>query len=607
MGPTGGTGRRGKRRRIGLPLALVGGAAFVAAIVVAIVVLGGGDSGEPQKTSAAAGGVTAGGGAASVAEWRSLPDAPTARQQVAATVSQGTLWIFGGLTEGAATAKVEGYDPAISTWAAGPDLPQPLHHAMAVVYHGEMVVIGGWVPTGDALDGIVSNRVYALRGDKWVQLAPLNHARAGGAAAVVGNKIVVAGGQADHQLVAPTEVFDGTSWSDVAAIPTPRDHLAAVSDGHYYYAVGGRALSADQNIGAVERYDPAEDRWDQLPSMPTPRGGLGAAIVGTRLVTVGGESPTSVFNTVEALDLGTDTWSTLPPMKTPRHGLAVLATGHNLFAIDGAVVPGHAHSVPTTEAIDLSASPVVAEWRSLPDAPTARQQVAATVSQGTLWIFGGLTEGAATAKVEGYDPAISTWAAGPDLPQPLHHAMAVVYHGEMVVIGGWVPTGDAVDGMVSNRVLRSAVTSGCELRALNHVRGRAARRRSSATRSSWREDRPTISWSRPPRCSTARAGPTSPRSRHRVITSRPSPTGTYYYAVGGRGCRRTRTSARWSATTRRRTAGTNFPACPLPEVVSVPRSWARDSSPSAVRAPRRCSTPWRRWTSAPTPGPPFLR
>jgi hypothetical protein len=32
----------------------------------------------------------------------------------------------------------------------------------------------------------------------------------------------------------------------------------------------------------------------------------------------------------------------------------VLTTGHTLFAIDGGVVPGHAHSVPTTEAIDLS-------------------------------------------------------------------------------------------------------------------------------------------------------------------------------------------------------------------------------------------------------------
>jgi non-specific serine/threonine protein kinase len=286
--------------------------------------------------------------------WRVLPSAPTARQQVAATVSQGTLWLLGGLTNGGATAKVEGYDPAISTWEAGPDLPLTLHHAMAVVYRGEMVVMGGWVPSGGTLDALTSDRVFALRTGNWVELPRLNHARAAGAAAMVGDKIVVAGGQANHQLVPATEVFDGTRWTDVASIPTPRDHLAGVSDGRYYYAVGGRALSADKNLGAVERYDPATNQWKQLPGLPTPRGGLGAAIVGTRLVTIGGESPTAVFNTMEVFDLTTNTWSTLPPMKTPRHGMAVLTVSNTLFAIDGAGAPGHTDSVATAEAVDMS-------------------------------------------------------------------------------------------------------------------------------------------------------------------------------------------------------------------------------------------------------------
>ena len=54
-----------------------------------------------------------------------------------------------------------------------------------------------------------------------------------------------------------TEVFDGESWTDVADMPTPREHLGAASDGRYLYAVGGRELSADKNLGTLERYDPA--------------------------------------------------------------------------------------------------------------------------------------------------------------------------------------------------------------------------------------------------------------------------------------------------------------------------------------------------------------
>jgi non-specific serine/threonine protein kinase len=272
---------------------------------------------------------------------------------VGATVSQGVLWIFGGLTNGAATNRVEGYDPTISTWESGPSLPLRLHHGMAVVYRGDMVVMGGWVPSGSTLDAVVSNRVFVLRNGAWVELPPMHHARAAGAAAVVGDKIVVTGGQANHQLVAETEVFDGTKWTDVAAMPTLRDHLAGVAGGRYFYAVGGRALSADKNLGAVERYDPATNAWTRLPALPTPRGGLGAAVVGGRLVTLGGESPTSVFNTVEVLDLTTNTWTTLPPMKTPRHGMAVLAVGNTIYAIDGAGAPGHTDSVNTNEAIDV--------------------------------------------------------------------------------------------------------------------------------------------------------------------------------------------------------------------------------------------------------------
>ena len=74
---------------------------------------------------------------------------------------------------------------------------------------------------------------------------------------MVGDRIVVVGGQADGRLVKTTEVFDGKRWSDGADIPTPREHLAAASDGQFVYVVGGRALSPDKNTAALERYDPA--------------------------------------------------------------------------------------------------------------------------------------------------------------------------------------------------------------------------------------------------------------------------------------------------------------------------------------------------------------
>ena len=102
-----------------------------------------------------------------------------------------------------------------------------------------------------------------------VRLPSLNRPRAAGAAAVVGDRIVVVGGQADGRLVDSTELFHGKQWRTGADIPTPREHLAAASDANFVYAVGGRALSPDKNSAALERYDPSTDKWQRLPDMPT--------------------------------------------------------------------------------------------------------------------------------------------------------------------------------------------------------------------------------------------------------------------------------------------------------------------------------------------------
>lgn len=287
-------------------------------------------------------------------QWRALRNAPLARQQVATAVVDGTIWVFGGLEENNATPTTAGYDPAIDTWKAGPDLPIPLHHAMAVNYRGELVVMGGWQPQGADLQAITSDRVFALRSGGWVELPKLNRPRAAGAAAVVANKIVVVGGQANGELVAAISVFDGERWRDGARIPTPREHLAAASDGAGLYAVGGRLLSADKNLAALERYDPATNRWQQLPAMPTARGGLGAAVIDGRLIAVGGEHPTGVFGTVQAYDIASSTWSELAPLGKPRHGLAVAAVGNALYAFHGAERPTHATSSTASEVLVFS-------------------------------------------------------------------------------------------------------------------------------------------------------------------------------------------------------------------------------------------------------------
>jgi serine/threonine-protein kinase PknK len=283
-------------------------------------------------------------------QWRSLPDAPTARLQMAWAVLDGRIWIMGGLQAGAALQTVESYDPKTGAWQTEPSLPVPLQHATAATYRGEVVVVGG------ASDNIAqaSNKVFALRGGSWVELPSLGHARAAAAAAVVGDKLVVVGGQNAKQLVPQTEVFDGVSWKSAADLPTPREHLAAVSDGVYVYAIGGRFLSADKNSAAFERFDPVSATWTKLVDMPTPRGSYGATFIDGRIVAVGGEEPTQVLGAAEMYDIADGKWTKLAPLPTPRHAEVVAAVGSTVYCIGGANRPTHQGAVATIEALDFS-------------------------------------------------------------------------------------------------------------------------------------------------------------------------------------------------------------------------------------------------------------
>ena len=106
---------------------------------------------------------------------------------------------------------------------------------------------------------------------------------------MVGDRLVVTGGVgANGRLLTTTEIFDGTSWTLGAEMPTPRQLLSAASDGKLVYAVGGTDGTAD--LTTVEAYDPAADTWTTLPALPEARSDLGVAFADGRLVAVGGVS-----------------------------------------------------------------------------------------------------------------------------------------------------------------------------------------------------------------------------------------------------------------------------------------------------------------------------
>jgi hypothetical protein len=290
--------------------------------------------------------------------WQLGTASPFPVEMVPAAVVGGRIWVVGGLTgPEQSTKKTEFYDPTLHTWGPGPPLPIALSHAMMVGYQQTVWVIGGFVQRGSNPTAGDSARVLILNKnqDGWINGPSLHHARAAGAAAVVGNKIVVVGGRTGDpgKLVTPTEIYNGTSWHDSTPIPVPGDHVAAASDGTFLYAVGGAKLTSAINTAAVQRFNPATGQWTQLTHLQAAANAVGAAVVGGQLITFGGSNLGTVFNTVRAYNLTAKTWSSLPPMPQARQGMGVAVIGNEIYAIDGAAQPGHHAPTRTVQVLRL--------------------------------------------------------------------------------------------------------------------------------------------------------------------------------------------------------------------------------------------------------------
>ncbi len=200
-----------------------------------------------------------------------------------------------------------------------------MHHAALVSDGDRLLLIGGYL-------GSEFNRptdlVLVLADDEgaWTEGPPLPAARAAGAAAWDGERVVYAGGVGDG-VHADVYGLTGEAWDRIGAMATPREHFAAASDLEgRTWLLGGRASGLDSNMATVELV--AGSDITMLDSLPTPRGGVAAFFdpaLGACLT--GGEAPDRAYTTVECI--GADgAITTLPELLEPHHG-------HGAAVVDG--------------------------------------------------------------------------------------------------------------------------------------------------------------------------------------------------------------------------------------------------------------------------------
>jgi len=343
-----------RRVPLGLLIALLVGACVAPGEGAPSTITTTGRIGSPSPTTSAATASSAATTSSAALAWRRIPDIPTPRSEVAATVFRNEVYVIGGFGGGRVVEIFDG-----QRWRRGPDLLLAVDHPMAASVEETPASAAGagvYVFGGNAGGPTARSFRLAPGATAWTEIAAMPGPRSQGAAVAQGRSIYVVGGYDGQRLAAPTYAYEANAdrWRQVAAIPTPRDHLAAALVAGRVCAVGGRRLSLTTNLATLECYDPGADRWEKAPDAPTARGGVGAAAVGDRLVFVGGEQPSGTYKEVELFDAGSGRWSRLPDLPTPRHGIGVVAVGRTVYVMSGGPTPGGSQTA-VSEAIALPA------------------------------------------------------------------------------------------------------------------------------------------------------------------------------------------------------------------------------------------------------------
>ncbi len=288
-------------------------------------------------------------------QWGDSGPDSTLRYEAQGQVLGRKLYVFGGFVQGdgwPVTTQGEVFDLDTRAWTPLGPAPDALTHAGRATDGRYIYFVGGFV--GDGPGGSIDHTWrYDPATDTWHAMAPLPQARGAGGLALVGPKLYYFGGAVrppDENIIASDHgehwslewANPSATWTPLAPMPTPRNHLGGCAVGGKIYAVGGQNLHDEQagNLAAVDVYDPARNEWTSAPSLPIPIGHLTSNTLehrGRLLVVSGITQLSTKLSTVLSLDPALGEWSELTALPEPRHSPVSGIIGDTLVVAGGSL------------------------------------------------------------------------------------------------------------------------------------------------------------------------------------------------------------------------------------------------------------------------------
>lgn len=219
--------------------------------------------------------------------WAPGPPLPVAVHHATAVTYRGEIVVMGGfLASGGLYDRPTDRVLALrgGAWVDLPALRRPRGAAAAVVV-GDVLVLAGGRDTAALL-----GPTEIFDGSGWRDAEAIPTRRDHLSAASDGRSMFTVGGRflSPGAVAAALERFDPLTggWERLPAMPTARGGQGAAMVGGRLVVAGGEDPSGA--YGEVEAYDLAAQSWSALPRLPTPRHGLSVEQVGTELLALVG-------------------------------------------------------------------------------------------------------------------------------------------------------------------------------------------------------------------------------------------------------------------------------------------------------------------------------
>ena len=284
--------------------------------------------------------------------WQEKSPMEIARSHPAVATYKGKLYVFGGGGPNFASLNsVVAFDPSTNTWAPCSDMPTRRSGTIAAVVGNRIYIIGGGFKHSDGNFRFLNKvEIYDPETDQWDtgpdMLMPHDYP----AGALLGNYIYILGGHHPDSTTSGPKTDPGFDfcerldlkqgvWEQIAALPTPRFALSAITMNNKVLAMGGVAFTPEgfSNFTVAEAYDPATDTWTELPeiALPWPAAGHGTCLLVDTPYVFGGYSGEGIHNRAARYNLKTKTWHTIAPMPNRRAAMGVGVVGNSAYLFGG--------------------------------------------------------------------------------------------------------------------------------------------------------------------------------------------------------------------------------------------------------------------------------